>query len=103
MNEKFIPLGKRSKREQREHFAKRRGTWGKLSPITRKSPNPKIYKRSKFKYKSGEWSNNEPHSGFYLLYVWIATLLTSVSLLQKLLLAMTEFNLFLTQAPRKIS
>lgn len=45
--EKFIPFDKQSKRKKREALAKRRQTWGPLSPVTRKPANPKAYKRTK--------------------------------------------------------
>lgn len=45
--EKFIPYEKRSKKEKRKYDAMRRGTWGVLNPVTRKSENPKAYNRRK--------------------------------------------------------
>lgn len=43
----FVPLEKSSKKAQREFFKKQRGTWGAISPVTRKSPEPKAYKRKR--------------------------------------------------------
>ncbi len=43
--EKFIPYEKLSKKKQRELNAKKRGTWGDLNPVTRRSENPKAYNR----------------------------------------------------------
>ena len=43
--EKFIPYEKLSKKKKRELDAKRRGTWGALNPVTRKSPDPRAYNR----------------------------------------------------------
>ena len=45
--EKFIPYEKLSKKKKRELDAKRRGTWGALNPVTRKSPDPRAYNRKK--------------------------------------------------------
>lgn len=43
----FTPFEKQSKKAQREQFKKQRGTWGAINPVTRKSPDPKVYKRRK--------------------------------------------------------
>ena len=43
--EKFIPYEKLSKKEQKKRNAARRGTWGPMSPVTRKPPNSRAYKR----------------------------------------------------------
>ena len=56
----YVPLEKRSKREQREHYAARRGSWGGVNPVTRKPPNPKAYKRK----KSGQRNEYESLPGF---------------------------------------
>ncbi len=45
--EKFIPYEKLSKKKKRELDRKRRRTWGSLSPVTRKPPDPKAYDRRK--------------------------------------------------------
>lgn len=45
--EKFIPFEKLSKKERRKRNAEKRGSWGPLSPVTRKAGNPKAYKREK--------------------------------------------------------
>ena len=45
--EKFVPFEKLSKKKQRERNAQKRGTWGVLSPVTRKPQNPKAYNRKK--------------------------------------------------------
>jgi len=43
----FIPLKKRSKKEQKKHHAQMRRTWGGINPVTKKPPNPKAYRRKK--------------------------------------------------------
>lgn len=45
--EKFIPFKKLSKKEQRRKNREKRSTWGALSPVTRRSKNPKAYDRRK--------------------------------------------------------
>ena len=62
MKQRYIPLEKRSKREQREYYAARRGSWGDLNPVTRKPPNPKAYNRK----KSGQRYEHEPLPGFFV-------------------------------------
>lgn len=47
--EKYIPYNKMSKKQQREYNKKQRKDWGGLSPITRRSENPKAYNRAKAK------------------------------------------------------
>lgn len=45
--EKFIPYEKLSKKEKRRLDSAKRGSWGGLNPVTRKSNNPKAYNRRK--------------------------------------------------------
>ena len=56
--EKFIPYEKLSKKAKRALDAKRRGSWGALSPVTRRTENPKAYDRQ----KARRWMN-DPSSG----------------------------------------
>ena len=57
MKQKFVPLNKRSKREQKEYHAAQRRDWGSLNPATRKTPNIKAYNRKKSKQR---WNEHEP-------------------------------------------
>lgn len=66
MKQPYIPLEKRSKREQKEHFTARRGSWGDVNPVTKKSPNPKAYNRKKI----GRRYEHEPLPDFYV-YIWV--------------------------------
>ena len=43
----FIPIEKQSKKARRACHAKQRRTWGAISPVTRRPPEPKAYKRKK--------------------------------------------------------
>ncbi|HWP80691.1 MAG TPA: hypothetical protein VN446_08620 [Candidatus Acidoferrum sp.] len=45
--EKFVPFEKLSKKKRQELTKARRGSWGALSPVTRKSKNEKAYDRKK--------------------------------------------------------
>ena len=47
--DKFIPYEKLSKKDQRQINAARRGSWGSLSPVTRKPQNSNAYNRRKAK------------------------------------------------------
>ena len=40
---KYVSLDKRSKKAQREYYAKQRRTWGELNPVTRSVPSGKTY------------------------------------------------------------
>lgn len=55
---KFVPYEKLSKKAKRALDAKRRGSWGALSPVTRRAKNPKAYDRQ----KARRWMN-DPSSG----------------------------------------
>ena len=46
---KYIPLNKQSKKTRKEYYAKQRGDWGELSPVTRTVPNGKAYDRNRIK------------------------------------------------------
>ena len=45
--EKFIPYEKLSKKQQQKINKSKRGTWGDINPVTRKSENSKAYKRKR--------------------------------------------------------
>ncbi|MDR2182658.1 MAG: hypothetical protein LBE55_00630 [Clostridiales bacterium] len=64
MKQKFIPLNKRSKREQREYHAAQRRDWGALNPATRKTPNLKAYNRK----KSKQWQREHQPSLDFSIY-----------------------------------
>ena len=49
--DKFVPIGKQSKKKQRELHALKRRTWGELSPVTKSVPSGKAYNRKKLKVK----------------------------------------------------
>jgi len=64
MKTQHIPLAKRSKREQKEHHAKQRGSWGDVNPVTRKTPNLKAYDRNRKKSEQ-RYEYEPPSLGFY--------------------------------------
>jgi hypothetical protein len=45
----YVSLDKRSKKAQKEYYAKQRRTWGVLNPVTRSVPSGKTYNRNKDK------------------------------------------------------
>ena len=47
--DRYIPLNKRSKKEQKAFYDRLRNTWGGLNPATRVVPNGKKYDRNKSK------------------------------------------------------
>jgi len=65
MKKRYVPIEKRSKREQREHHSARRGSWNGINPVTKKPLNPKAYNRK----KSGQRSLDEPLPDFLLVQV----------------------------------
>ena len=58
MKQKYVPLEKRSKKQQKEFYSAQRKDWGNLNPVTRKAPNKKAYDRK----KARQW--RDPLSGF---------------------------------------
>ena len=42
----YVPIEKRSKKEQKAIARSRRTTWGGMSPVTRVPANPKAYSRA---------------------------------------------------------
>lgn len=54
--EKFIPYEKLSKKEKRKLDSARRGTWGEISPVTRKPQNSKAYNRK----RTQDWKKDLP-------------------------------------------
>jgi len=62
MKQKYVPLEKRSKKQQNEFHNAQRKDWGNLNPVTRKVPNAKAYNRK----KARQWEcKREPLSGFF--------------------------------------
>ena len=55
---KYVPLDKRSKKEQREYHSGRRRTWGEFNPVTRSVPSGKKYNRKKEKQRTGREIRN---------------------------------------------
>lgn len=51
---KMVPLGKMSKKKQREYHAKQRGSWYGLNPVTRIVPSGKAYARSRTRKETRE-------------------------------------------------
>ena len=60
----FIPYEKLSKKKKRELDNSRRGTWGELSPVTRRPVPAKAYNRS----EARKWNYDDPSSVLCVLY-----------------------------------
>ena len=45
----MMPLEKQSKKAQRAHYAKQRGSWNGVNPVTKTVPSGKAYSRTKTK------------------------------------------------------
>lgn len=45
----MIPLKKQSKRQQREFYASKRGSWNDVCPVTRTVESKKVYDRNRIK------------------------------------------------------
>ena len=54
MKQKYITLDKMSKKAKKDFYSSLRGTWGELSPVTRKVKNGKAYNRNKIKRENYE-------------------------------------------------
>ena len=63
MKQPYVPIEKRSKREQKAYYAAQRKDWGAFNPVTRKTPK-KVYNRKKSEHRHEQ----EPCSDF-LFYV----------------------------------
>ena len=50
----LIPLCKQSKKAKKEYYAKQRGSWNGISPVTRTVPNGKAYDRNRVKRTNRE-------------------------------------------------
>ena len=56
--DKYVPLSKKSKKEQKKFHAMQRSTWNGLNPMTRTVPNGKAYNRKKLKQSDFRNSRN---------------------------------------------
>ena len=66
--QKMIPYEKLSKKEQKKQNAAKRGSWGNVSPVTRRSENPRAYNRAKARktfsdYRNGVTGSFYPSAG----------------------------------------
>lgn len=56
----FVPYERMSKKAKKAYNDKKRGTWGAVNPVTRKSANPRAYDRNKAKAaarkRCAEWA-----------------------------------------------
>ena len=80
--DKYIPLNKKSKKEQKKYHLKQRNTWG-MNPVTRIVPNGKGYDRNKL--KAAERKNSRRYDDPTVLFLKV---LFSRSYGEKLLIAL---------------
>lgn len=66
----YVTLDKRSKKAQRQYYAKQRTTWGELNPVTRSVPSGKTYNRKKEKQRIGVEFRNGFDADFLRSLVW---------------------------------
>ena len=66
--DKYVPLSKKSKKEQKKFHAMQRNTWGGLNPVTRTVSNGKGYNRNRQKQEDRLWSRDFRYEGpaFYM-------------------------------------
>ena len=60
--DRFVPLSKKSKKEQKKFHAMQRKTWDGLNPVTRTVPNGKAYNRKRMKqrdFRNGSYFRDE--------------------------------------------
>ena len=55
----YVPLSKKSKKEQKKFHDMQRSTWNGLNPVTRTVPNGKAYNRKKLRQKDFLNSRNQ--------------------------------------------
>ena len=60
MKQNYVPLEKRSKKQQKEFHDLQRKGWGDINPVTRKKESKKVYNRK----KSERWQEYGPGSDF---------------------------------------
>ena len=58
----YIPMEKRSKKEQRAYYATKRGSWNGVRPVTQVIPNKKHYNRK----KASKWKDELPLDALFL-------------------------------------
>jgi len=67
---KYVPLSKKSKKEQKKFHAMQRRTWDGFNPVTKTVPNGKAYNRKKMKQRdiqNGSYFRNETTAVFLWL------------------------------------
>ena len=66
--EKYIPLNKRSKKEQKKYYSQLRQTWGEISPVTRSTPNGRAYDRNKLRQSDRRNGRNASYEAPAVLF-----------------------------------
>lgn len=55
----YVPLEKRSKKEQKAFHAAQRGSWNGVNPVSRKAESKKVYNRSRMKQAERKFRKDE--------------------------------------------
>lgn len=66
----YVPINKRTKKQQKEYHKQQRATWN-INPVTRTVPNGKGYNRNKIKQedrRNGRMSGNQDNLLFLFLF-----------------------------------
>ena len=66
--DKFIPISKQTKKQQKEYYSKHRNTWNGLNPVTRTVPNGKGYDRNKQKQDDRRSGSISYHENIYRIF-----------------------------------
>ena len=69
--DRYVPLNKKSKKEQKKYHAMQRSTWG-INPVTRTVPNGRGYDRNRIKSEDKRNSRNftnEKPAVFFFNYI----------------------------------
>lgn len=73
--EKFIPIGKMSKKARRKIERAKRNTWGPINPVTHRVESKKIYNRKKVRLERNDFYHAELFSMVMIIYPYSHRLL----------------------------
>ncbi|MCI7708039.1 MAG: hypothetical protein MSS21_13900 [Parabacteroides sp.] len=61
--DRFIPINKKSKKAQKEYYAKKRNTWGEFNPMTRTMPfYPEMNEKGHYDYFTQAAKNKDAYA-----------------------------------------
>ena len=75
--DKFIPISKQTKKQQKDreaclvqYYSKHRNTWNGMNPVTRTVPNGKGYDRNKQKQEDRRSGRCSHHEDIYRIFIF---------------------------------